>query len=186
MLYTNNGPRRRPLLSSFLGRIACTERKDAAYCYGCSAVCVLVCESVTLSVGHNRELCLNGKNRSRYNLGLWTRVGLRTHVLVGGRIPYGNGQFCGGAPCDAVLRQNSLATCSLSAVYRIPALTTPRDELTAATVSFMTHLQLCTSQSYRENQAPSPCSVRFGAIPRRDDQSDKQIGDARAATRRSV
>ena len=42
------------------GRIACTECKDAAYCYGCSAVCVLVCESATLSVGHNRELCKNG------------------------------------------------------------------------------------------------------------------------------
>jgi len=28
------------------GRIACTECKDAAYCYGCSAVCVLVYHSL--------------------------------------------------------------------------------------------------------------------------------------------
>ena len=36
-----------------LGLLACTEYKDAVYCYRCSVVCVSVC----LSVGHNHELC---------------------------------------------------------------------------------------------------------------------------------
>jgi len=82
----------------FLGRIACAECKDAAYCYRCSVVCVCVCLlDITVS-------CAETDGPSKMPFGVWTSVGRGNHVLSGGRIPHGKGQLWGeGRPVQTLL-----------------------------------------------------------------------------------
>jgi len=67
-----------------LGRIACTQCTDAAYCYRCSVVCVLV---ATMSYAETAEAI-------EVSFGVWSEVGPRNHILGAAVIlPQGKGQF---------------------------------------------------------------------------------------------
>jgi len=79
-----------------LGRIACTECKDVAYCYHRGMVCLPTCVCLL-------DTTLNHTKTAEpidVSFGLWTRVGQSNHVFCGVRIPQEKGQFV-SAPCDA-------------------------------------------------------------------------------------
>ena len=69
-----------------LDYIACTDSKDAAYCYRCSVVCMSVCWSQAWA------------KLTEMTFWLWTQVGQRNHVLGGGLDPSGEGAIMGLFP----------------------------------------------------------------------------------------
>jgi len=78
------------VLSQLLCRVACTQCIDAIHCYRCSVVCVCLC------VFWSQIWAV--QNSWTDQRAVWTRVGLRNHVLFGEPdSPRGRGNLWGGA-----------------------------------------------------------------------------------------
>jgi len=72
-----------------LGRIACTECKDAAYCYHRGMVCLPTCVCLLdTTLNHTKT-----DEPIDVSFGLWTRVGQSNHVFCGVRIPRRRGNL---------------------------------------------------------------------------------------------